>query len=41
MIEIEHRGLKKAHAVLQERNGELQRMLEVYQSRAVSNEYQP
>lgn len=30
MMEIEHRGLKKNHAVLLERNCELQRILEIY-----------
>lgn len=37
MLEIEHRGLKKNHAVLMERNCELQRILEIYQSRAVGD----
>lgn len=32
-IEVEFRGLKKDRAVLNERNGELQRILEVYQNR--------
>jgi len=40
MVEIEYRGLKKAHAVLMDRNGELQRILEIYQNRAATNDTQ-
>lgn len=36
MVEIEYRGLKKAHAVLMDRNAELQRILEVYQNRTMT-----
>ena len=41
MVEIEYRSLKKAHAVLLERNLELQRQSEVLQQRAMPNDYQP